>query len=1104
VKRILIANRGEIALRIQRAARDLGIDAVAVYSQDDAAARHRHLADEAFALQGSGPAAYIDIGAMLAAARATGCDAVHPGYGFLSERPDFAQACEDAGLRFIGPTVEQLALFGDKGSALQLARRCEVPVMPSTAGAATLEQIEDFFDGQGGSGIVIKAVGGGGGRGMRIVRRREELAEAYARCRSEAASAFGVDALYAERLVARARHIEVQIVGDGMRVANLGERDCSLQRRFQKLVEIAPSPSLEPSLRERILRAAMVMAQEVGYRSLGTFEFLVEEDDAGTQRDFVFIEANPRLQVEHTITEQVTGVDLVAVQIGLARGRSLHEVGIDPDAPPRPRGVSIQVRVNGESTDAQGLARPAHGRMERFDPPSGPDVRVDTHGYTGYAPSPQFDTLLAKVIVTSTSPRFDDAVRRLRRSLAEFRIVGVDTNLNLLRALAEREDFAAQDVHTRHFETILPELLVAADAIAQAQRAKSPELALSPTGAAPVATSAEPPEELGEGVLAVRAPMSSRVVDLPVRVDDVVAEGQTVAVLEAMKMEHSIGACVAGRVVDVRLEVGAQAAEGQVLIVLEPVDAQGVASQAAQQSDPQAIRADLQRVLDRHAVVYDDARPQAVAKRRARGQRTARENVADLCDADSFVEYGALALAAQATRRTQEDLIANTPADGLITGIGHVNGLLVGAERARSAVMAYDATVLAGTQGKRNHVKTDRLVEVALRDELPLVLFAEGGGGRPGDVDFPSVSGLYQPSFAAFAELSGQVPVVGIVSGRCFAGNAAFLGCCDVIIADRSANIGMAGPAMIEGGGLGVYRPEDVGPAAVQFANGVVDILVADEAQAVQAAKHYLSMFQGPLGHWQAADPLQLRHVVPENRLRVYDTRKAIEGIADTGSVLMLRGGFGLGIHTALARVEGQPVGFLANNPHHLGGAIDADAADKAARFMQLCDAHGLPIVSLIDTPGFMVGPEVEARAQVRHVSRMFLGAAKLRVALLAVVLRKGYGLGAMAMAGGGFRSANCTISWPTGEFGPMGLEGAIRLGFKKELEAVEDAAERKALFDRLLAQSYERGNAISTAAAVEIDAVIDPAETRRWIVQGIAAAGLRAQRPRRSFVDAW
>lgn len=1105
MKKLLIANRGEIALRVLRAARDLEIGTVSVYSQDDQGALHRMLADEAVALDGAGPAAYLDMAGIIAAAKAAGCDAIHPGYGFLSERADFARACQEAGIRFIGPTVEQLALFGDKGRALELAADSDVPVMPATRGAASLEEITSFFDQQGGAGVVIKAVGGGGGRGMRVVRRREDLAEAYARCRSEAGSAFGIDAVYAERLVARARHIEVQIAGDGAHVIALGERDCTLQRRFQKLVEIAPSPVLKPPLREQIIKAALRLARRVNYQSLGTFEFLVEETESGEQKDFVFIEANPRLQVEHTITEQVTGVDLVALQIGIAAGQTLADLGLDPAAPPQARGYAIQVRINAEMTDAQGLARPAHGRLERFDPPSGPDVRVDSHGYTGYEPSSNFDTLLAKLIVTSTAPKFDAAVRRLQRSLAEFRIAGVPTNLNLLRALVQRDDFLAQDVHTRHFEAIVPELTAAAESIAQAGRAHEDLLGGAARPAQAFAPRlADPEEDIGEGLVAVRAPLTGRVVEIGVALDEIVKPGQTVAVLDAMKMEHAIVAECGGRVVDLRLEAGALAAEHQVLIVLEQLEADGVAVAAAQQADPDAIRDDLQRVLDRHAYLDDAARPDAVARRRSRGQRTARENVADLCDPDTFVEYGALALAAQASRRSQQDLIVNTPADGLITGIGHINGDLVGKERARSAVMAYDATVMAGTQGKRNHIKTDRIVEVALRDELPLVLFGEGGGGRPGDVDFPSVSGLYQPSFAAFAELSGNVPVVGIVSGRCFAGNAAFVGCCDVIIADKSANIGMAGPAMIEGGGLGVFRPEEVGPASVQVANGVIDILVDNEAQAVQAAKHYLSMFQGRVAHWSAPQALALRHVVPENRLRVYDTRKAIDGIADVGSVLMLRAGFGAGIHTALARVEGQPVGIMANNPYHLGGAIDADAADKASRFMQLCDAHGLPIISLIDTPGFMVGPECEARAQVRHVSRMFLTAAKLRVALLAVTLRKGYGLGAMAMAGGGFRSASFTVSWPTGEFGPMGLEGAVRLGFKKELEAVPDGPERKALFDRLVAQSYERGHAINTAAAVEIDAVIDPAQTRKWIAQGIASADLRGRRERRGFVDAW
>ncbi|MEP7100668.1 MAG: carboxyl transferase domain-containing protein, partial [Burkholderiales bacterium] len=420
----------------------------------------------------------------------------------------------------------------------------------------------------------------------------------------------------------------------------------------------------------------------------------------------------------------------------------------------------------------------------------------------------------------------------------------------------------------------------------------------------------------------------------------------------------------------------------------------------------------------------------------------------------------------------------------------------------RCVVMAYDATVLAGTQGMRNHQKTDRMLGIALAQKLPVVLFAEGGGGRPGDVDAAVVAGLHVSSFASYARLSGQVPVVGIVAGRCFAGNAALLGCSDVIIATRRSNIGMGGPAMVEGGGLGVFTPEQIGPSEVQAANGVIDLLVEDEPAAVTAARQYLSYFQGATTVWTSADPTLLRDALPENRVRVYDMRAVMNLVADTDSLLELRAGFGLGIFTALARIEGRPVGLIASNPAHLGGAIDADAADKAARFMQLCNAHGLPLVSLVDTPGFMVGPEIETQAQVRHVSRMFVAAAHLRVPFFAVVLRKGYGLGAMAMTGGGFHEPVFTVAWPSGEFGAMGLEGAVRLGYRKELEAAPEGPQRDALYQRHVDEHYAKGKAINMAATLEIDAVIDPATTRAWLSRGLASA--RAGEPSPPGIDPW
>lgn len=596
----------------------------------------------------------------------------------------------------------------------------------------------------------------------------------------------------------------------------------------------------------------------------------------------------------------------------------------------------------------------------------------------------------------------------------------------------------------------------------------------------------------------LRSPLSAQIVQWLVAPGDVVRAGDVVVVLEAMKMEHEVRAPSAARVLEVFYSEGDAVQADDVLLRSEPSQAEEL--EKVQVSPSIAVsgapRADLERLLQRQAFTLDAARPEAVARRHAQGQRTARENIADLCDDGSFLEYGALAVAAQRSRRTEEDLIANTPADGMVTGIGSVNGH-------RTVVLAYDATVLAGTQGMRNHQKTDRLLGIALDQRLPVVLFAEGGGGRPGDTDMPIVAGLHVGTFAAFARLSGQVPVVGIVSGRCFAGNAALVGCSDVVIATRNANIGMGGPAMVEGGGLGRFKPEDIGPSDVQQTNGVIDVLVDDEAQAVAAARHYLSFFTGRQDAWTAPDALALRDVVPENRLRVYDSTAAMQGLVDQGSLLALRTGFGTGIHTALARIEGRPVGLMASNPLHLGGAIDLDAADKAARFMQLCNAHGLPIVSLVDTPGFMVGPATEARAQVRHASRLFVVAANLRVPFFSVVLRKGYGLGAMGMAAGGFHAPVFTVAWPTAEFGAMGLEGAVRLGYRKELEAEPEGPQRDALYEALLARQYNNGAAVQMAATLEIDAVIDPAQTRDWLARGLAGARVAEPRAAR-FIDPW
>jgi acetyl/propionyl-CoA carboxylase alpha subunit/acetyl-CoA carboxylase carboxyltransferase component len=976
VARLLIANRGEIAVRIARAAAAEGMTSVAVTAADEPDAPHRAAADEAADLPGTGPAGYLDVAAVVRAAIDTGCALVHPGYGFLSESPDLPEACAAAGLTVVGPRPATLAVLGDKVLAREAAEAAGVPVPQAVDGdpAAVAGLL-----GRTGA-VMLKARFGGGGRATRILRRGDDVAAAVAEVSEEARVAFGTGALLAEELVEHARHIEVQLLGDAREdVVVLGDRDCSLQRRRQKVLEIAPAPDLPDDVRHRLHAAAATLARSVGLRGLATVEFLVP---AGDPQRFVFLECNPRLQVEHPVTEETLGLDLVRLQLRVATGATLAGLGL-ADGAPRPVGWAVQARVNAETITADGAVVPSAGTVTGLVLPGGPGVRVDTAARPGVEQSPRYDPLLAKVVVHERHGALTDALRHLDRALAEIRVDGVATNTGFLRALLAHP--GVQGATTTFVEDSLAELADGA------------------------AAEPGPGQEQGEGL---RAPVPGTVVAVEAGAGRTVEPGGAVVVLEAMKMEHVVSLPAGGTVRRIAVRVGDTVRQGQLLAEVEhfgPGEREDTA-----EIDLDADRPDLAEVHRRHETGLDEHRPEAVAKRHAQGRRTARENLADLVDEGSFLEYGPLVFAAQERRRSRQELQQRTPADGVIGGLADVNGDLVGRERSAAVVVSYDYTVLAGTQGMRGHLKKDRLFELAEARRLPVVLFAEGGGGRPGDADSTHVSALDTAAFHLFGKLSGLVPTVGIASGRCFAGNAALLGTCDVVIATEDANIGMGGPAMIEGGGLGVVAPEEIGPIDVQHANGVVDLRVADDAAAVAAAKQYLSYFQGPVAEWTAPDQRLLRHLVPENRKRVYDMRAVLHALADEHSVLELRDGWGHGMITALARVEGAPVGVLANVPTHLGGAIDADAADKAARFLQLCDAHGLPVVSLCDTPGFMVGTEAEKTATVRHFSRLFVIGANLSVPIGTVVVRKAYGLGAQAMAGGSTKVPRFTVGWPT------------------------------------------------------------------------------------------
>jgi len=1132
LKNLLIANRGEIAIRIARTAADLGLSTVAIYAEDDGQSLHTRHADQALSLGETGVPAYLNIGRIIELAQEAGCDSIHPGYGFLSENADFAHACENAGLAFVGPTAQTLQQFGDKASARALAEACDVQVLPGLSRPVSLDEARTFYTSLGaGHGVMLKAIAGGGGRGMRPVVVIDELDEAFARAQSEAEKAFGSGALYVEELLPRARHIEVQIVGDGSgTVSHLWDRECSLQRQRQKVVEIAPAFGLSDDVRLRILEAATKIAATAKYRGVGTIEFLLDVGPEANER-FVFMEANARLQVEHTVTEAVIGLDLVAIQLQIAGGAALDQLGLQQGDVPEAKGVAVQMRVNLESMIADGQSRPGGGTLTAYEPPAGPGIRVDGFGYTGYTTSPYYDSLLAKVIVHGND--LEATLRRARRALAEFKIEGAASNIEFLQTLLATAPINTSEVYTDYIVDHA-EALIGSDKpparyfeperdLITAGTRVDPDDPLAVLGlkgqGAPASSPAQPavPQVIGPpGSIPVPAPLQGMIVEFKVAVGDTVQIRQPVAVIEALKMEHIVLADVAGVISEITLEIGDTIFEETPILFVEPAEIEGE-YEPGETIDLDSIRPDVAEIHHFHQLTTDAVRTEATAKRHDIGKRTARENILDLCDPDSFVEFSPLATATRYPTDTLEELearVIKTAADAMVMGVGRINGDMVGPENARSIAMSYDYTVLAGTQGGKNHQKQDRMFGIAKKYRLPVVLYTEGGGGRtyggPRSERGPaagSVGGLGVRTWREFGKLSGLVPLVGVTSGYCFAGNVVLLGACDVIIATKDSSIGIGGPAVIEGGGLGAYSPAEVGPVSIQQPNGVIDILVEDEVEATATAKHYLSFFQGRLSSWTAHDQRILRHIVPENRRAVYSIRTVIETLGDVGSMLEIRPEFGLAMVTAFIRIEGRPVGVIANNSNSpTGGAIDSNGADKASRFMQLCEAFDIPILSLVDTPGNMVGPEAEKTALIRHCGRMYVAGANLTVPYFVVVLRKAYGLGALAMATGSFDETFFSISWPTGEFAGMGLEGSVKLGRRAELEAITDIPERKALYDKYVANAYAWARALNAGTVSEVDDVIDPVDTRKWMVMGLDALPPIAPRDGKKlgWVDTW
>lgn len=1059
--KLLIANRGEIAIRIARTATALGWTCIMVHSEDDANMLHTRFGDEVAALPGQGPRAYLDIDAVITAARETGADTVHPGYGLLSENADFARAIRSQGLRFVGPMPGTLEQLGDKVQARQIAQDLGVPVIEGTGPLNHSSQARDVFATLSGGAMMLKAAAGGGGRGMRIVSDIGEIEDKFALCQAEATNAFGDPTLLAERYLRRARHVEVQIAGDGKTVIALGDRDCSLQRRHQKLLEIAPAPQLSPETRRAIHDAACRIGNATNYLGLGTVEFLLELN-AQENGAFYFIEANPRLQVEHTITEEVTGLDLVELQLLIAGGATLASVGLTET--PASRGTALQARISTERIAKDGEVRSASGTLSQHNMPGGPGIRVDGHGHVGYRPNPRFDPLLAKLIVSIPTANLHQLLNKTHQALGEMTLEGCDTNKGFLSRLVSRQEVQEWQVTTTSLSEWLP-VLADQDTISEGIDDTSPD-----------------------GGIYLHAPMQAALVKLHVEPGDRVAAGAELAIFEALKMQHGLPAPQSGLISEIFAEPGDVLNEGDRLFAFTPADTADAVEHVSTLPDPDHIRGDLERLMSRQALTEDAHRPKAVERRRTRQQNTTRENIDAICQDGAFEEYGQLVIAGQRRENGREKTRLASPADGIVTGIGTVNGDLFAAPRNQVALLAYDSTVMAGTQGMFGHMKTDRLLELAETHHLASIFFTEGGGGRPNDTDFADVlhSGLGVKTFSAFAALKGWGPKITVNSGYCFAGNAAIFGAGDIRIATRNSWIGLGGPAMIEAGGLGRFSPKEIGPAAMHAKTGGLDILVESDSDAAVIARQTLAIFQGDIPAGPAPEQKMLRHLVPEDRKRAYAMRDVISTLADTDSFIELGSGYSPGLITGLCRVEGKSIALMANNPMHLGGALDAPASAKGARFLKLCQRFSLPVLSLCDTPGFMVGPDSEEQGAVTAACDFIAAGAALTRPLMFVCLRKGYGIGAQAMAGGSFANPAFAIAWPSGEFGAMGLEGAVRLGRRRELEAEPDPVAREALFERHVAHAYREGGALNMASLFEIDAVIDPGETRNWIRRGL------------------
>ncbi len=1134
LKRVLIGNRGEVAIRIARAASALGMESVGVYAPADSLALHTRVTTQMLEIGGTEGrtgdpvAAYLDAGALIRAAKVSGCDCVHPGYGFLSESASFAALCAAEGLAFVGPPPSALSLFGDKVRARSFAQSIGIPVVPGSTEA--LASPEDALRVAAGLGypVMLKAAAGGGGRGMRLVEAAKDMAESFERCRSEAQAAFGDGTLFLEKVIARPRHIEVQVLADAHgNVIHLHERDCSVQQRHQKVVEIAPAPGLDAPLRERLLADAVKLARAAGYVNAGTVEFLVSPETG----EHFFIECNPRLQVEHTVTEQVTGVDIVEAQFRIASGASLASMGLgNQQAVPGPRGFAVQARV---------VAR-GPGSITAYKEPAGPGVRVDACGYLGYAPPPQFDPLLAKVIGSSnSSSSFVSAVDRTLRALDEFHIAGLPTNLPQLRAILSHPRFRGGDARTT-FLAEQTEILSASfsngsgplslfEQQATIKAVNTGPRALSPAAAPP---SLMPALEVAAGMRAVECPLAGTVVELGVSEGDAVAEGDTILVISSMKMETVVAAPCSGVVTAVqRLAPGHQVAAGQVFAVITPAKVQPARHAAPhQQHGEQTWAPVLDEIYTLQSIAHARLAPGSddpgVVRQRGRGKLTCRERIALLLDDGSFREVGS---ATGFASYDDEGRVADfTPANH-VGGWGAIDGR-------RAIVCADDFTSRGGHADGAISAKSGYLDRLSLELRVPSIRLLDGssGGGsvaamvpaqkKEGESSAqestgaitagrPRVTGgggSFLPGHLGstmFTEQLTTVPVVNMLLGSVVGIGAAkaVLGHFAVMVRDI-AQLFVAGPPVVAHAMGYDISKEDLGGWHIHCKNGSVDNLAETEQEAAEMTRRFLSYLPSsvyesppvlPPNHADPADRRdeELFSLIPRKRTTTFDIRKAITLMADEGSFFEIGPLWGTDQVTGFVRFNGHPLGVIASDSRHVnGGALTADGCSKLTRHLDLCDLFHIPILNLVDNPGFAVGLEHEITGTIRKGGEWMVAFAQVGVPIFTVLMRRSFGV-----AGNNYVTPqsrpSVRVAWPAADVGGIPPEGGIEAAYKRQLAEAEDPA---ALRAELNARIESARGPLGPVSRFQIEEIIDPRDTRRLICEWVETAYKLASHPAR------